>query len=91
MPDCHRQILQKGTSTIEDKELQRNRKIIVDELHETKESTWRRQWHPTPALLPGKSHGLRSLEGCSPWGHKELDMTQRLSTIKIWFQIIILW
>ena len=30
--------------------------------------TWRRQWHPTPVLLPGKSHGWRSLEGCSPWG-----------------------
>ena len=29
----------------------------------------RRQWHPTPVLLPGKSHGRRSLEGCSPWGH----------------------
>ena len=29
---------------------------------------WRRQWHPTPVLLPGKSHGWRSLEGCSPWG-----------------------
>ena len=29
---------------------------------------WRRQWHPTPALLPGKSHGQRSLVGCSPWG-----------------------
>ena len=28
----------------------------------------RRQWHPTPVLLPGKSHGRRSLEGCSPWG-----------------------
>ena len=28
----------------------------------------RRQWHPTPVLLPGKSHGLRSLVGCSPWG-----------------------
>ena len=26
------------------------------------------QWHPTPVLLPGKSHGWRSLEGCSPWG-----------------------
>ena len=31
----------------------------------------RRQWHPTPVLLPGKSHGQRSLVGCSPWGHKE--------------------
>jgi len=29
---------------------------------------WRRQWHPTPVLLPGKSHGWRSLIGCSPWG-----------------------
>ena len=28
-----------------------------------------RQWHPTPVLLPGKSHGRRSLVGCSPRGH----------------------
>ena len=39
---------------------------------------WRRQWHPTPVLLPGKSHGWRSLVGCSPWGHEESDMTERL-------------
>ena len=39
---------------------------------------WRRKWHPTPVLLPGKSHGWRSLEGCSPWGHWGLDMTERL-------------
>ena len=38
----------------------------------------RRQWHPTPVLLPGKSHGQRSLVGCSPWGHKESDTTERL-------------
>ena len=38
----------------------------------------RRQWHPTPVLLPGKSHGRRSLVGCSPWGRKDLDMTERL-------------
>ena len=36
------------------------------------------QWHPTPVLLPGKSHGWRSLVGCSPWGREELDMTERL-------------
>ena len=41
-------------------------------------SNRRRQWHPTPILLPGKSHGWRSLEGCSPWGRKELDMTESL-------------
>ena len=39
---------------------------------------WRRQWHPTPVLLPGKSHEQRSLVGCSPWGREELDMTERL-------------
>ena len=36
---------------------------------------WRRRWHPTPVLLPGKSHGQRSL---GPWGHEELDTTERL-------------
>ena len=38
----------------------------------------RKQWHPTPVLLPGKSHGWRSLVGCSPWGHYESDMTEGL-------------
>ena len=39
---------------------------------------WRRQWHPTPVLLPGKSHGRRSLVGCSPWGRYELDTAEQL-------------
>ena len=39
---------------------------------------WRRHWHPTPVLLPGKSHGRRSLVGCSPWGHEESDTTEWL-------------
>jgi len=39
---------------------------------------WRRKWQPTPALLPGKSHGRRNLLGYSPWGHKESDTTERL-------------
>ena len=38
----------------------------------------RRQWHPTPVLLPGKSHWRRSLVGCSPWGREESDTTERL-------------
>ena len=38
----------------------------------------RRQWHPTPLLLPGKSHGRRNLVGCSPWGREESNMTERL-------------
>ena len=40
--------------------------------------SWRRQWHPTPVLLPGKSHGRRSLVGCSPWGRWGSDTTVRL-------------
>ena len=38
----------------------------------------RRQWHPTPVLLPGKYHGRRTLVGCSPWGREESDTTERL-------------
>ena len=41
-------------------------------------SIGRGQWHPTPVLLPGESHGWRSLVGCSPRGHYELDATERL-------------
>ena len=41
---------------------------------------WGRKWHPTPAFLPGKSHGERSLVGWGPWDLKEWDTTQRLST-----------
>ena len=40
---------------------------------------WRREWLPTPVFLPGESHGQRSLVGYSPWGHKELDMTEQLT------------
>ena len=41
---------------------------------------WRRKWQPTPAFLPGKSHGLRSL-GYSPCGRKESDTTERLHSL----------
>ena len=37
------------------------------------------KWQPTPVFLPGESHGQRSLEGYSPWGCKESDMTEGLS------------
>ena len=39
----------------------------------------RQQWHPIPVPLPGKSHGRRSLVGCSPWGREESDTTERLA------------
>ena len=41
-------------------------------------SSQKRRWHPTPVLLPGKSHGQRSLVGCSPWGREESEMTEQL-------------
>ena len=43
-----------------------------------KERCRRRQWHPIPVLLPGKSRGRRSLEGCSLWGREESDTTEQL-------------
>ena len=39
---------------------------------------WRRKWQPTPVLLPGKSHGQRSLVDYSSWDRKESDTTERL-------------
>ena len=42
---------------------------------------WRRQWHPTPVILPGKSHGQRSLVGCSPWGCWGSDTIERLHSL----------
>ena len=41
---------------------------------------WRRAWQPTPVFLPGDSHGQRSLEGCSPWGRRELGTMEQLSS-----------
>ena len=40
---------------------------------------WGRKWQPLPVLLPGEPHGQRSLVGYSPWGRKELDMTEQLT------------
>ena len=48
---------------------------------------WRRKWKPTPVLLPGKSHGWRILVGYSPWGRKELDMTERLHFPSSWLPL----
>ena len=45
----------------------------------SREDPLERKWQPTPVPLPGKSHGQRSLVGCSPWDHKESGMTERLT------------
>ena len=37
---------------------------------------WRRAWQPTPVVLPGESHGQRSLGGYSSWSHRELNTTE---------------
>ena len=42
--------------------------------------SWKMKWQPTPAFLPGESHGPRSLTGCGPWGHIESDTTEQLNT-----------
>ena len=52
--------------------------LFVDFLMRATLTSRRRQWHPTPVLLPGKSHGRRSLEGCSPWGRWGSGMTEQL-------------
>ena len=55
------------------KEIEENNRI-----GKTRDLFRRKQQQPTPVLLPGKSHGQRSLVGCSPWGREELDMTEWL-------------
>ena len=52
------------------------RKVMTNLCSDRQHIYWRRQWQTTPVLLPGKSHGRRSLVGCSPWGGKESDMTE---------------
>ena len=58
-----------------------NSAVMKNEIHVSLSilvSSGRRQWHLTPVLLPGKSHGWRSLVGCSPCGHWGSDTTERL-------------
>ena len=54
----------------------RSNQSILKEIDPEYSLEQRRQWHPTPVLLPGKSHGRRSLVGCSPWGLEESDTTE---------------
>ena len=52
---------------------------------------WRRKWQPTPVLLPGKSHGQRSLVGYSPWSHKESGTTgwpHSLTLLRWWKKVL---
>ena len=53
-------------------------RLSCGDLQPSSDWSGRRQWHPTPGLLTGRSHGWRSLVGCSPWGREELDTTEQL-------------
>ena len=50
---------------------------ILMHIYRIEQNGWRRRWHPTPVLVPGKSHGRRSLVGCSPRGREESATTER--------------
>ena len=45
--------------------------------------SWRKEWQLTPVFLPGEFHGQRRLAGYSPWGRKELDMTEQLTHTQV--------
>ena len=47
--------------------------------HRVGKILWRREWLPIPVYFPEKLHGQRSLADYSPWGHKESDMTEKLT------------
>ena len=59
--------------------LPRSKRLLISWL-QSEEISWGFLYlfHPTPVLLPGKSHGQRSLVGCSPWGREESDKTEHL-------------
>ena len=51
---------------------------------------WRRRWLPTPVFSPRESYGQRSLADYSPWGSKELDMTEHVPTQKLFLILIVM-
>ena len=59
-------------------------------IHRNWQILWRRKWQPTPVLLPGKSHGWRSVVGYSPWGCKKLDTTERLHFTSLHLKLLFL-
>ena len=47
------------------------------------EDPLKKEWHPSPVLMPGKSHGQRSLVGYRPQGREESDTTERLHLLTL--------
>ena len=62
----HKQLMQQKNKRPSQKMSQRTKQPFSKE--DIQMANKHMQWHPTPVLLPGKSHGRRSLVGCSPWG-----------------------
>ena len=69
LPKIHREVTKKLNLRFHISEMGTNICVRVELLR-------RRQWQPSPVLLPGKFHGRRSLVGCSPWSREELDSTE---------------
>ena len=66
--------MRKSISVKHNSKRKKNHIISID----VEKANWRRQWQPTPVLLPGKSHGQRGLVGCSPWGCYKSDTIEGL-------------
>ena len=73
-----KRILRRINKTLWLEKRKRNQEAVTARIWEALDFARRRQWHPTPVLLPGKSHGWRNLVGCSPCGREESDKTERL-------------
>ena len=58
--------------------MNKTKAVLNRTLEQQKDISVKVVWHPTPVLLPGKSHGQRSLVGCRPWDREDLDTTERL-------------
>ena len=65
--------------------------VVVESFLSLCSICWRRKWQPTPVFLPEESHRQRSLEGYSPWGHRESDTTERPSIHILFTGIIKCW
>ena len=73
-------------NTILKKGRQENRCVLTSKF--TLKHNYRSKWQPTPVFLPGEFHGQRSLKEYSPWGSKEPDMPEQLSTAEHMVEVI---
>ena len=69
-------VVKNPTTTARDLREKKKKKRPKRHRFKVRKISWSRKWHSTPALLPGKSHGQRSLLGYSPRGHNVSDMTE---------------